>query len=173
MPSRRSLLPQLLAATAFAVGFLPDIRGAAQPDRTAAPEFIGIDGWINTSAPLALTGLRGKVVLVNFWTYSCINCRRTVPYLNRWQAEYGARGLQVVGIHTPEFGFEHTRHNVADAVGVQLGKPLRGPALAAPVAQCAVRRWIPSSGPCRGGGLPASRRWLRSPCGRRCCRHHR
>ena len=117
MPSRRSLLPQLLAATAFAVGFLPDIRGAAQPDRTAAPEFIGIDGWINTSAPLALTGLRGKVVLVNFWTYSCINCRRTVPYLNRWQAEYGARGLQVVGIHTPEFGFEHTRHNVADAVG--------------------------------------------------------
>jgi thiol-disulfide isomerase/thioredoxin len=117
MQSRRSLLPQLLAASAFAVGFLQTDRGAAQSDRAVAREFIGIDGWLNTAAPLALAGLRGKVVLVNFWTYSCINCRRTVSYLNRWQAEYGARGLQVVGIHTPEFGFEHTSHNLADAVG--------------------------------------------------------
>jgi thiol-disulfide isomerase/thioredoxin len=81
-----------------------------------APEFTGIDGWLNAAAPLTLAGLPGKVVLVDFWTYSCINCRRTVPYLNRWQAEYGAHGLQVVGIHSPEFGFEHMRHNVADAV---------------------------------------------------------
>jgi thiol-disulfide isomerase/thioredoxin len=117
MQSRRSLLPQLLAAGAFAAGFLPAVRGAAQPDRAAAPEFIGIDGCLNTAALLALAGLRGKVVLVNFWTYSCINCRRTVPYVNRWQAEYGAQGLQAVGIHTPEFGFEHTPHNVADAAG--------------------------------------------------------
>jgi len=56
--------------------------------------------------------LRGKVVLVNFWTYSCINCRRTIPYLKRWQSEYGPAGLQVIGIHTPEFRFEHTRPNV-------------------------------------------------------------
>ena len=56
------------------------------------------------------------MVLVDFWTYSCINCRRTVPYLNRWQAEYGAKGLQVIGIHTPEFGFEHMRRNVMDSV---------------------------------------------------------
>jgi hypothetical protein len=87
MQSRRSLLPQLLAAGAFAAGFLPAVRGAAQPDRAVAPEFIGIDGWLNTAALLALAGLRGEVVSVNFWTYACINCRRTVPYVNRWQAE--------------------------------------------------------------------------------------
>jgi thiol-disulfide isomerase/thioredoxin len=113
MQSRRSLLAQLLVASSVTAGLLPAARSAAQP---AAPEFTGVDGWLNTTAPLTLAELRGKVVLVDFWTYSCINCRRTVPYLNRWQAEYGAQGLQVVGIHTPEFGFEHTRHNVADAV---------------------------------------------------------
>lgn len=107
MISRRSLL--LGAAVA---PLAPAARAAGQP----GPEFTGLDGWLNAPAPLSLAGLRGKVVLVNFWTYSCINCRRTVPYLNRWQAEYGASGLQVVGIHTPEFGFERTRHNVADAV---------------------------------------------------------
>ena len=115
MQSRRWFLSQLLAGGCFTVGLLPAVRSAAHPDAAAA-EFNGIDGWLNTAAPLTLAGLRGKVVLVDFWTYSCINCRRTVSYLNRWQAEYGAHGLQVVGIHTPEFGFEHFRHNVADAV---------------------------------------------------------
>ena len=88
----------------------------------SAPEFAGIDGWINSAAPLTIAGLRGKVVLVDFWTYSCINCRRTVPYLNRWQAEYGGMGLQVIGIHTPEFGFERARRNVETstrAFGIQ------------------------------------------------------
>ncbi len=112
MQSRRSLLCQLLAAGSFGTAF----GAVAQPEARLAPEFTGLDGWINTAAPLSLAGLRGKVVLVDFWTYSCINCRRTVRYLNRWEAEYGAQGLQVVGIHTPEFGFEHTRYNVADAV---------------------------------------------------------
>jgi thiol-disulfide isomerase/thioredoxin len=79
----------------------------------AAPEFAGLDGWLNTATPLSIAGLRGKIVLVDFWTYSCINCRRTIPYLNRWQSEYGPRGLQVIGIHTPEFGFERARRNVA------------------------------------------------------------
>jgi thiol-disulfide isomerase/thioredoxin len=116
MPSRRSFLSQSLASGSLTAGLLPAMRSAAQPATPAAAEFTGIDGWLNTAAPLTVAGLRGKVVLVDFWTYSCINCRRTVPYLNRWQAEYGARGLQVVGIHTPEFGFEHARHNVADAV---------------------------------------------------------
>ncbi|WP_268885062.1 thioredoxin domain-containing protein [Belnapia arida] len=60
--------------------------------------------------------MHGKVVLVDFWTYSCMNCRRTVPNLNRWQAAYGLHGLQVIGIHTREFGFERVRHNVEDAV---------------------------------------------------------
>lgn len=93
---------------------------AAGPDQ--APEFVSLDGWFNTGSALPIAGLRGKVVLVNFWTYSCINCRRTIPYLNRWQAEYGPRGLQVIGIHTPEFRFEHARTNVAadvQALGIR------------------------------------------------------
>ena len=117
MQSRRSLIPRLLAAAAIAGGLLPAVRAAAQSERgPSAPEFTGLDGWLNTGAPLTIAGLRGKVVLVDFWTYSCINCRRTVPYLNRWQAEYGAQGLQVIGIHTPEFGFERARHNVEASV---------------------------------------------------------
>lgn len=115
MPSRRSLLHLLTAGSLAAVG-LPAIGAIAQSSAPVAPEFTGIDDWINTSGPLSLAGLRGKVVLVDFWTYSCINCRRTVRYLNRWAAQYGKQGLQVVGIHTPEFGFERVRHNVADAV---------------------------------------------------------
>ena len=114
MLSRRSFV-QLLAAGSLASGVLPATEATARPG-APAPDFAGIDGWLNTPAPLTMAALRSKVVLVDFWTYSCINCRRTVPYLNRWQAEYGAKGLQVVGIHTPEFGFEHMRHNVADAV---------------------------------------------------------
>src|SRR4051812_11472987 len=111
MLCRRSLAP-LLAA-----GLPPVGRAAAQAAAApAAPEFAGLDGWVNTAAPLTLAGLRGRVVLVDFWTYSCINCRRTIPYLNRFQAEYGARGLQVVGIHTPEFGFERMRRNLEPAV---------------------------------------------------------
>ena len=116
MLSRRLLVPRLLAA-AMTGGLLPVVCSAAPSGRRpSAPEFTGIDGWLNTARPLTLAGLRGKVVLVDFWTYSCINCRRTVPYLNRWQAEYGAQGLQVVGIHTPEFGFERTRRNVQESV---------------------------------------------------------
>jgi thiol-disulfide isomerase/thioredoxin len=115
--NRRSFLPGLLAAGAAMAGLPPVVRSAAQAARGAsAPEFAGIEGWLNSAEPLTIAGLGGKVVLVDFWTYSCINCRRTVPYLNRWQAEYGPHGLQVVGIHTPEFGFERARHNVEDAV---------------------------------------------------------
>jgi thiol-disulfide isomerase/thioredoxin len=107
----------LLGRRLFASGLLLGAAGVPTLAQSpTAPEFAGIDGWINAPAPLSVGGLRGKVVLVDFWTYSCINCRRTVPYLNRWQAEYGPRGLQVVGIHTPEFGFERMRRNVEDAV---------------------------------------------------------
>jgi thiol-disulfide isomerase/thioredoxin len=97
MQSRRLFLSKLLAAGCVTAGLLPAVRGAAQSAGGVPQEFTGIDGWLNTPAPLTVAGLRGKVVLVDFWTYSCINCRRTVPYLNRWQAEYGAQGLQVVG----------------------------------------------------------------------------
>jgi cytochrome c biogenesis protein CcdA/thiol-disulfide isomerase/thioredoxin len=81
----------------------------------AAPEFAGIVGWLN-SPPLTLAGLRGKVVLVDFWTYSCVNCLRTLPWLRRWDETYRDRGLVIVGVHTPEFAFERDAGNVRDAV---------------------------------------------------------
>ena len=83
-----------------------------------APEFAGIDHWLNTpnDTPLTLAGLRGKVVLVDFWTYSCINCLRTLPHLAAWYSAYHKDGLEIVGVHTPEFAFEHDLGNVESAV---------------------------------------------------------
>jgi cytochrome c biogenesis protein CcdA/thiol-disulfide isomerase/thioredoxin len=80
-----------------------------------APEFTGIDHWLNSS-PLTMAGLRGKVVLVDFWTYSCINCIRTLPYVESWYRKYASQGFVVVGVHTPEFEFEHDTGNVAAAI---------------------------------------------------------
>lgn len=84
-----------------------------------APELVGIDGWIN-SPPLTLAELKGKVVLIDFWTYSCINCLRTLPYLEKWYADYGKDGLVIIGVHTPEFQFEKKYENVKEAT-VNLG----------------------------------------------------
>ncbi len=84
------------------------------PDYGPAPEFAGIQQWIN-SKPLTLAGLRGKVVLIDFWTYSCINCLRTLPHLKAWHTTYGPKGLVIVGVHTPEFAFEHDPGNVREA----------------------------------------------------------
>jgi thiol-disulfide isomerase/thioredoxin len=82
-----------------------------------APEFRGIEAWLNTAGgrPLTLRGLRGKVVLVDFWTYSCINCVRTLPHLRSWYAAYHRAGLEIVGVHTPEFAFERVENNVRKA----------------------------------------------------------
>ena len=80
-----------------------------------APDFTGIDHWLN-SGPLTMAGLRGKVVLVDFWTYSCINCIRTLPYVEGWYQKYAADGLVIVGVHTPEFAFEYDTGNVAGAI---------------------------------------------------------
>jgi cytochrome c biogenesis protein CcdA/thiol-disulfide isomerase/thioredoxin len=80
-----------------------------------APDLDDISAWLNT-APLSLEGLRGKVVLVDFWTYSCINCLRTLPYLKKWDELYRAKGLVILGVHTPEFAFEHDLGNVRAAV---------------------------------------------------------
>ncbi len=82
---------------------------------TQAPEFQRLSNWIN-SKPLTLASLRGKVVLVDFWTYSCINCLRTVPYLEKWYQAYQGDGLVIVGVNTPEFAFEHDPNNVRAAV---------------------------------------------------------
>jgi thiol-disulfide isomerase/thioredoxin len=80
-----------------------------------APEFTGVTGWIN-SQPLSLQGLRGKVVLVDFWTFSCINCQRTLPVLRTWWQRYQADGLVIVGVHSPEFDFEKDPANVERAI---------------------------------------------------------
>lgn len=84
-------------------------------DRGAAPEFSGISTWLN-SPPLTMKDLRGKVVLVDFWTYSCINCLRTLPHLIRWHNLYKDRGLVMVGVHTPEFSYEHGTEGVKRAM---------------------------------------------------------
>ena len=88
-------------------------------DLGSAPDFAGITDWFN-SRPLSLEQLRGKVVLVDFWTYSCINCLRTLPHLKAWWRDYHRAGLEIVGVHTPEFGFEAVPHNVGAATK-QLG----------------------------------------------------
>ena len=84
-----------------------------------APEFDQISGYINTPdniIPLTLSSLKGKVVLVDFWTYSCINCIRTIPHLNEWNQKYADNGLVIVGVHSPEFEFEKNYDNVKAAV---------------------------------------------------------
>jgi len=81
----------------------------------AAPNFVGISNWLN-SGPLNLADLHGKVILVDFWTYGCINCARTLPHVTRLYDAYKDRGLVVVGVHTPEFPFEKVTSNVQTAV---------------------------------------------------------
>lgn len=80
-----------------------------------APDFVGITQWLNTS-PLSLEKLKGKVVLVDFWTYTCINCIRTLPHVTSWYNKYKDDGFVVVGVHTPEFAFEHETTNVQHAL---------------------------------------------------------
>jgi len=99
---------------------LPFAACADDPSQLAncgpARPFKGIQQWLNTPGgkPLTMEGLRGKVVLVDFWTYSCINCQRTLPYLTAWDAKYRDAGLTIVGVHSPEFAFEHEVGNVID-----------------------------------------------------------
>jgi len=89
--------------------------GTALPDYGVAPEFHGVTAWLNAE-PLTLQGLRGRVVLIDFWTYSCINCLRTLPYITEWDDRYRGAGLTIVGVHTPEFAFEHELANVRENV---------------------------------------------------------
>jgi thiol-disulfide isomerase/thioredoxin len=80
-----------------------------------APELANIDGWIN-SEPLSLVRLRGKVVFLDFWTYGCVNCQRTLPAMKELHSKYSGDGLVVLGIHTPEFPYERNRKRVERAV---------------------------------------------------------
>ena len=79
-----------------------------------APNFSDVTAWLNTPhhEPLTIAGLRGKVVIIDFWTYSCINCQRTLPHVEAWYKRYAPYGLEIVGVHTPEFAFEHVVSNV-------------------------------------------------------------
>ena len=85
------------------------------PVESRLPSFDGATGWLN-SPPLTTGGLRGNVVLVNFWTYTCINWLRQLPYVRAWAGKYAGQGLVVIGVHTPEFSFEHDIDNVRRSV---------------------------------------------------------
>jgi cytochrome c biogenesis protein CcdA/thiol-disulfide isomerase/thioredoxin len=116
-------------------GDIADIRGGGQasqeegaseaaagkrlPVGFTAPDFVGTQEWFNTpnGKPLSIGALRGQVVLVDFWTYTCINCIRTLPYLEAWYRKYHRDGFEVVGVHTPEFPFEREAANVQRAIG--------------------------------------------------------
>jgi thiol-disulfide isomerase/thioredoxin len=103
----------LAALVIAAPGFAGDTNILVQlaEPRAAAPNFVGISRWFN-SAPLSISDLRGKVVLVDFWTYGCYNCVNTLPYVTKLYETYKEKGLVVVGIHTPEFPFERSAGNV-------------------------------------------------------------
>jgi thiol-disulfide isomerase/thioredoxin len=106
MLNRRSFLSNLLLPAALGTGL---VAAGAASGRSSGREFVGVDSWFNTDRPLTLAELRGSPLLVEFGTYTCINWRRTLPYVKRWNSEYGPQGLRIVGVHTPEFSFERTR----------------------------------------------------------------
>ena len=111
MPTAAPATPEPTAAPA-PVTPCEGVRGGEIGN--CAPEFQGTQEWIN-SEPLSMEGLRGKVVLIDFWTYSCINCIRTIPFLQTWHERYADEGLVIVGVHTPEFEFEKVYDNVVEA----------------------------------------------------------
>jgi cytochrome c biogenesis protein CcdA/thiol-disulfide isomerase/thioredoxin len=133
IPGYTNALQRHLESNSFAKRELGKLTGAGQgvaraaggrglADYGAAPEFSGITRWLNTPGGRTLTmrQLRGTVVLIDFWTYSCINCLRTLPHLKAWYSTYHSKGFTIVGVHTPEFAFEQVPSNVRRAVG-QLG----------------------------------------------------
>ena len=129
MPLRLVAVSALVAALGVGGAVIPGLcaesDAPAQPVPVAAtmvaeqaqtaPEFVGINNWFN-SQPLKLADLRGKVVLVDFWTYGCVNCVNTLPHVTELYAKYRDKGLVVVGVHTPEFPFERSASNVQAAL---------------------------------------------------------
>ena len=113
-------LHYLIGATALICG----VAVIASGDEGGMPDLNGAVAWLN-SPPLSNKALRGKVVLVNFWTYSCINSLRELPYMKAWAAKYKDAGLVVIGVHAPEFGFEKDPANVKNAVfGLKVAYPI-------------------------------------------------
>ena len=111
-PSSALITDQVQASTQASQE--PTVRLAVASDKSL-PEFQGISTWLNSS-PLTTADLKGSVVLVQFWTFSCINCQRTLPYIVQWHQKYADQGLKVIGIHTPEFAFERETDNIQKAL---------------------------------------------------------
>lgn len=122
----RSLAASASVAAASLLGLaIPAVSGDLAQERPMpfqvaavqgnAPDFIGLSNWFN-SPPLSMPGLRGRVVLVDFWTYGCVNCVNTLPHVTELYAKYRDRGFVVIGIHTPEFPFERSAGNVQAAL---------------------------------------------------------
>jgi thiol-disulfide isomerase/thioredoxin len=107
--------PAVATATGSSDAALPGVKTPDLPMLGAAPEFRDTQRWFN-SRPRTMRSLRGRVVLVDFWTYTCINCLRTLPYVRAWDARYRSMGLTIVGVHTPEFAFEKQASNVQQAI---------------------------------------------------------
>lgn len=131
-----AVVAQVVRPTAASAATVPSVPGTRDPQATIAdcepaspslawcghvPTVAGIEHWFNTpgESPLDATALRGKVVLVTFWTYSCINCQRALPHVESWYRTYADSGLVVIGVHTPEFAFEHDLDNIRQGVGDQ------------------------------------------------------
>ncbi len=115
-------LASLIGAAALTCGIVATASGSGNQGRM--PDLDGAVAWLN-SPPLRSKSLRGKVVLVNFWTYSCINSLRELAYIKAWAAKYKDAGLVVIGVHSPEFGFEKDRANVKKAVSdLRVGFPV-------------------------------------------------
>ncbi|KWR89160.1 thioredoxin family protein [Cupriavidus sp. IDO] len=120
----RASLPAARNGVMRTVADTQPVFGGALPVEGRIPSLSGAVDWVN-SPPLTAEQLRGKVVLVDFWTYSCINCIRTLPYLRNWAAKYKGQGLTVVGVHTPEFAFEKNTANVRKAIDrFRIGYPV-------------------------------------------------
>lgn len=110
-----SLISIVLAQTTTTHNVEGEVFVSDLPNRGAAPELTNL-AWLNSDAPLRLANLRGEVVLVEFWTFGCINCIRTLPYVEEWHQTYQDQGLTVIGVHYPEFSYERDLLNVRDGV---------------------------------------------------------
>src|SRR5438309_9264660 len=101
------------AVTSIGTKTLPQVDESQYP---LAPDLVGISGYVNTTPEDLKSAMKDKVILYDFWTYSCINCIRTFPYLKAWNEKYSDKGLLIVGVHSPEFEFEKDINNVKMAV---------------------------------------------------------
>ena len=116
--------PAMMQGGGMMMAGKPEAEAAKLPPEGVMPPLSGAVEWLN-SPPLTREGLKGKVVLIDFWTYSCINCLRSIPYVRAWAEKYKDQGLVVIGVHTPEFAFEKSVANVKNAVAdLKIGYPV-------------------------------------------------